>query len=486
MLFYGKEVLLMINEVNKILMEFHSCFSRKAAFNWFVFFVFGFLTRLDHHGASSMIRWLAINPNLYSTSLNFFRATSWDLQDLQRCWLKIILKHCPATTICGYLVLVGDGIKIVKESKNMPGVKKIHQESDNSGKAPYIYGHHFGVLGILVGRLKKLFCIPVAAEIHEGMEEIRKFQGKEAPQEKSSITTLMGLLVKNIVSQLNTKCLVVLDAFYSVGPIFREVRSAVDDEGNRMIEIVTKAKKNIVGYLDPPPRKKGQRGRSRKYGDKIKLMSLFSSRAGDFQETTLDLYGQKKTVSYLCIDLIWKPIKDKLRFVLVIDGTEKFILISSNLTMDPTQIILAYSYRFKIEVSFKMLKRLIGAFCYHFWTTAWPKIGKVSSDLSTITSNAEKELISLATEAIERFVNLGCIALGILQILALNNCSTIWKKYRGWLRTYSSEVPSEETVRSIIQNDYYHNFEDFSHTGIFKILEKKKKGQEEENNMEVA
>ena len=33
----------------------------------------------------------------------------------------------------------------------MPGVKRLHQESDNSGKAPYIFGHHHGVIGLMAG-----------------------------------------------------------------------------------------------------------------------------------------------------------------------------------------------------------------------------------------------------------------------------------------------------------------------------------------------
>jgi hypothetical protein len=44
---------------------------------------------------------------------------------------------------------------VSKEAQKMPGVKKLHQESENSGKPPYIYGHHHGVLGILAGWVKK-------------------------------------------------------------------------------------------------------------------------------------------------------------------------------------------------------------------------------------------------------------------------------------------------------------------------------------------
>jgi hypothetical protein len=71
------------------------------------------------------------------------------------------------------LLLAGDGIKISKEAEKMPAVKRLHQESDNSGKAPYIYGHHWGVIGILAGWVKKIFCIPLCAELHEGVADIR-------------------------------------------------------------------------------------------------------------------------------------------------------------------------------------------------------------------------------------------------------------------------------------------------------------------------
>jgi hypothetical protein len=48
-------------------------------------------------------------------------------------------------------LIAGDGIKIAKEAEKMPAVKKLHQESGNSDKPPYIYGHHHGVLEILAG-----------------------------------------------------------------------------------------------------------------------------------------------------------------------------------------------------------------------------------------------------------------------------------------------------------------------------------------------
>jgi len=138
------------------------------------------------------------------------------------------------------------------------------------------------------------------------------------------------------------------------------------------------------------------------------------------------------------------------------------------------EIIKAYSYRFKIEVSFKVLKHVIGAFYYHFWTKVLPKLKKqATSDLTDVSKDGQR-LIAHASNAIERFVNFGCIATGIFQILALDCNKLVWKKYRGWLRTITSEIPSEETVRSVIQQNFFHNFRFFKDTLIYAIITAKR------------
>ena len=150
----------MISEISRILASFRPCFTRTAAFKWFVIVVFGFIVRIDLCGTSSFVRWLGIEPTLYTAMLSFFRASSWQLQHILRRWWQIVLERCPLPKIDDRLLLAGDGIKISKEAKKMPAVKRLHQESDNSGKAPYIYGHHWGVIGILAGWVKKNLLHP--------------------------------------------------------------------------------------------------------------------------------------------------------------------------------------------------------------------------------------------------------------------------------------------------------------------------------------
>jgi hypothetical protein len=326
-----------------------------------------------------------------------------------------------------------------------------------------------------------LFCIPLCAELHEGVADIRRLQNKADPlidgRAKVSITSLMAAMAADLVAAMGRRCLLVLDAYFAVGPVLTILKKVVDPDGQPLVHVVTRAKSNVVGYGDPLP-KTGLRGRPCTYGPKLKLMALFEARAAAFEQTVIELYGGCKTVSFLCLDLIWKPVGEKIRFILVEDGTERFILMSTDLTLLAPDIIRAYSYRFKIEVSFKVLKHLMGAFFYRFWTAAWPRINKGTiSDLSGITDSRRQRLIREATNAIEAFANFGCIATGILQIIALNCHQTIWRNYDGWLRTITSTIPSEEIVKSVIQQEYYHNFRIFRDTAIYRIILSKSKKQ---------
>lgn len=316
--------------------------------------------------------------------------------------------------------------------------------------------------------------MPLCAELHEGAEQLRQFQNKPAPtvngEAKVSVASLMAAMIADMVAIVNDRCIIVLDAFFAVGPVFSIIEQVVDKSGKRLVHIVTRAKSNVVAYQDPPPRT-GRRGRPHKYGLKLALIDLFTDNQHQFEETTLELYGQAKTISFLCLDLIWKPVKEKVRFVLVRDNAECFILMCSDLALSAEDIIRAYSYRFKIEVNFKVLKHLMGVFFYRFWTSAWPRIGKKNeSDLSRINDARSTRLIQQTMNAIEGFVNFGCIATGILQIISMSFHQNIWKQYTGWLRTITSTIPSEEIVRSVVQEEFFHNFGTFSNSAIYRII----------------
>ena len=50
----------------------------------------------------------------------------------------------------------------------MPGVKKLHQESESNNKAEYIFGHSCQAVAVLAQALSSVFALPLACRIHEG------------------------------------------------------------------------------------------------------------------------------------------------------------------------------------------------------------------------------------------------------------------------------------------------------------------------------
>ena len=437
----------MLKIIDKIIKELRPCFKNNAAYCWFSVISIGFIVRFDHYGVSSFIRCLFLDPRHYEPLIHFFRASSWRLERLLAGWIELAVRLFPVMTFNDRLLIIGDGIKVCKEAKKTPGVKRLHQDSDNSGKGEYIYGHHFGYGGLLVGNQEKSFCLPLHGQIHEGMNTIRPEEGIGG--KPATLVTRMAWLVAKIALNTGHLCYAALDAYFSTGPAFQVFKSVVNDQGEQVVHLITRAKNNYVAYFD-------RICSNRRYheDDKTKLMDWFDS--PEFFETCeVTIYGKVKEVEYCCLDLLWKPIDDFLRFICVKDGDSCYVLMSSDLNLAPTEIITIYSYRSKIEVMFLFLKHALGGFCYRFWTKVLPKFNrKENVDFSKFSSD-DMNKVRLSVEAIERFVNLAGMAMGMLQYIALTHTVTIWRNYQGWLRTYSSAVPSEEVVQKVVQTEFY-------------------------------
>jgi hypothetical protein len=439
--------IMLINVSESILWQFRSCFSRKAAFDWFVIVVMAFIIRCDHTGVSSVIRWLFLNPDYYDPLLRFFRTTSWQLEPLLASWVSIAMSSFPIPEFNGRPLLIGDTIKVGKEAHKMPALKLLHQESQNSCTSEFVFGHHFGVVGLLVGSRTKSFCLPLQAEIHEGIDAIRPAEGLDG--KPATLVTRMAHLLVEKARQTGRCCYATVDAYYSVGPMFSFLKTALDENGRQWVHVITRAKSNYVGFFNWP-------GSTKKYQkkDKVPLADIFDF-PNLFQKAELTIRGKLETVEYFCIDLLWQPVKDCIRFVLVVDGKDRFILMCSDLDLSPQEIITIYRYRSNIEGMFLFLKHLLGGFRYRFWTKVFPELKRNEKlDLSKL-SKPDLLKIRRTVQAIERHVNLAAIALGLLQHLALTQAAKVWSGYHGWLRTYSSALPSEAVVQNAIRAEFF-------------------------------
>ena len=151
-------------------------------------------------------------------------------------------------------------------------------------------------------------------------------------------------------------------------------------------------------------------------------------------------------VSLYAINLLWKPLKGMVRFVLVNHPTRgKAIFMSSDLTLDPLLVLRGYGYRFKIEVAFKSALHTIGAYTYHFWMKTMDPIKRYSGDQYMHKKTDEyRQAIRRKTKTFHVFIATGCIAQGLLLHLCMNHAELVWKKFGSWIRTMNTKsAPSE-------------------------------------------
>jgi hypothetical protein len=93
----------MFAHLEPILQDLRPCFSRQAAFEWFVIIIIGFLIRCDHTGLTSIVRWLFLPPKATNSSCTFpgdVLATRTPLIQVDSSRIQTLSSHHLGWTLC--------------------------------------------------------------------------------------------------------------------------------------------------------------------------------------------------------------------------------------------------------------------------------------------------------------------------------------------------------------------------------------------------
>lgn len=455
--------------ITQIFAEFRCCFSRDTTFLWFQTLILGICTRSDKLGLTSVIRSLGLSAKSYDCLNKFMYSDGWDPKQIRVQWCRAVVRFAPIHRINGCPVLIGDGAPVSKEGRHMPGVKRIAQESETQSKPDMIFGHMLGCIGILIGRGSSLFCLPLSLRIHDGLSETASWEDadpdiadshvvrivrSQSIQEKAPVELFIVEACEK-AKYFHGRTFVLLDRYFLTVPALKELErgNASATAFDNVVHIITRARRSAAGFLPlPHGYRSGRPGRPRKKGDPVKLAALWESKRDEFIETTAFLYGKEKTIRYYKIDLLWGPkLYKKLRFVLVEYDNVRSILVSTDISLPPKDIIEAYGCRFRIEQSFRSLKQDIGVMAYHFWTDAHPRLNHFAKQDSPsplrFVEEKDRRRILKKIAAYEMYLMVSCIAMGLIQILSLY----VPKEALRYQRTPAKELPSEANVMEYLR-----------------------------------
>ena len=412
----------MFQQIEQLLAQFRPCFSRKAAFGWFVTVIAGFMLRGDQLGVTSVIRDLSLSPGCYELLIHFFHSDAWDPDVIRKTWWKLLAERAPVYRVKKRCILIGDGVKQSKEAFHMAGVKKLLQESENSSKPRFIFGHMFGAVGILIGRKGGKFCAPLQMNIQDGLRAVSSWDGSGISPDSHVVQMVRHSCA---VAKVVGTAYLLLDRYFLSVPALKELKAHNDADDTPRVDIIT------------------------------------TDKASCFTRASVYMYGEKQEVTYYCTDLLWgQKLYQELRFVLVQYNGSRSILVSTDLSLSPKRIIELYAYRFSIEELFREFKQQIGGFAYHFWSKAVPKLNRFSRKgeadcLEAVLDASERKRILSNIKAIEGFVLFASIAMGMLQLIALDGRSSRSSKKIRYLRTVSRKCPSEATVMYYVRKNIY-------------------------------
>jgi hypothetical protein len=330
-------------------------------------------------------------------------------------------------------VYVVDGLVSGKAGKKMPGVKMLHQASENNNKPEFVMGHFWGALSMLAQAGSRLFAVPLRFSIQDGL--------KSSPSQKGTLITRMYELVASTAQRAGT---VLADCQYAC-------RSFIEGLLSTGFHLIARVRLNTVAFEPAPKASNRKRGRPKKYGKKVALQELFA-RKKLFRSVEVELYGRKQQALLYEVVLYWQT--RLVKFVLSVDDKgRKAIFLSTRTALSAEAIVVAYGWRFKIEVGFRALVERMFAFCYRFWMKAMEKRKRGDGDQYLHRAGEHyRAQVARKLEAYERFVNMAAIGLGLLQMLSLRYADQVWDRLPLWFRTLRKEAgPSEHIVRATLQ-----------------------------------
>jgi len=283
--------------------------------------------------------WLMLDMhNHWSSYYKWLQKGKWSWLALARQFVRLVL----ANVKCDVVHLVIDDTLTLRASKKAPGSRIHHQHGSKPNLASFIRGQCWVSLAMIARRTDRA---PVALPVLSRLIPSASNTGK---------LIAANTLIRSVYRLFQgAKVRVLVDSWYMR-------RCFIESMLQRGFDVIGQVRIDTRLYDEPPPRKKGQRGRPRKYGEKYTPRRIAHLKR---TVTTLKLYGRQQVVRYRSkllkarfldgrlVRVVWCEFKSD-------SGHWKStcLLLSTDTTLTPVQVIESYGLRWSIESMFNQLK----------------------------------------------------------------------------------------------------------------------------------
>jgi len=356
----------------QLLLTFHDTFTAPT-YATFVTLATGWCLSPRHRYITEMIQAAdAVHRGHHSRYHRFFSGAAWSVDDLyETLALRAVQEFYPSGTI----VLAVDDTLCRKRGLTIFGTGMHHDPLISSRKRAWVsWGHDWVILSLIVVNPPwsptKVWALPVGLRLYRNRQGLTK--GRKGPKGRGkgakrkppadpghrTRPELAVELIERFARFFPGREVVISgDSAYGGKSVLRRLPAGVD--------LISRVAPNAALYRPAPPRRPGQKGPSRKKGDRLSGMAEWAADVTPWEGLEFDQYGLHASLRVKTIRaLYYKAGKDRLlTIVLVRDakgGRPDQMFYCTRTDWDARTILAHYASRWSAEVMHYNAKQMMG------------------------------------------------------------------------------------------------------------------------------
>jgi hypothetical protein len=290
----------------------------------------------------------------------------------RHCYTAAAAAGKKAETIAAYLVLTVvepllggterltvalDDTPTRRYGPHVQGAGIHHNPTPGPAASPYVYGHVFVVLGLLVShKAWGTMALPLLARLYVRKKDLPGIDPKHRPAFRTKLEMGVELLrwAERWLGLLKRPIWVVADGAYAKANFLKPAKGLG-------MTVVSRLRKDAALWTVPGPKPPGRRGPAPTYGDRRIDMAKRAGQRRGWSSGMFDLYGRPTRKRYKTFAATWRPAGGAIRVVLVDEPGGWVAFFCTDASASDADILCAVADRFSLEITFRDCKEIVGA-----------------------------------------------------------------------------------------------------------------------------
>jgi hypothetical protein len=254
------------------------------------------------------------------------------------------------------VVLALDDTPTPRYGPHVQGAGVHHNPTPGPAGGPFVYGHVWVVLGLLVAHPTwGVIALPLLARLYARKKDLPAIDKKHRPTFATKLELAVALMkwAKGWLDFVAAPLWVVTDGAYAKAAFLKPLIGMG-------VVVVSRLRKDAALWTVPVARA-GARGRPRKYGESRIALAKRAGQTRGWTTGTFELYGKATPKKYKTFEATWRPAGGVIRVVLVDEPKGWVAFFCTDASATVAEILGLVADRFSLETCFRDCKEIVGA-----------------------------------------------------------------------------------------------------------------------------